>query len=692
MFSEERPAEEIELEDEERGYYDDGEGVPLEEILGSNNVADLLSDKKLTEVSGRVIDGFDQDEGTMGEWRDITEKAMDIAKQTLDQRNEPLVMSSNVKYPAITQAGIEFASRTYPEFVKGDRVARFRVVGSTSDDQLLSRASRVERFMSYKLMHKTDWEDQTDKLLHILPIVGTVFKKVYYDPIADEPVTELCSPFDVVVNYNTQSLKKAARITHVLELTHNEIKEKITAGLFTYFDIDKLMMTDNIEYFNESDEVELDKDTYTVLEQHCFLDLDGDGYEEPYIVTVHPDSRKVFRIVPNFKEDDVIRNEEGDVLRINNETYFVDYHFIRNPDGGFYSLGIGQLLYPINEAINTVINQLIDAGTLNNLQGGFIGRALRIKSGELRVKMGEWKSIDTPPVGKISDHIYPLPTKEPSPTLFQLLGTLIETVKDLARVNEATQGNQLAQNAPATSVLTLVEQGLVVFNAIQKRIFKSFKKELEQIYKIHYYFLDDIDYQMVINDPNGLVENDFRLEDMDITPVGNPGNSSTAQRLAKAQAIGQLPSVPQYLKDIEFLKALEFSEQDIAQLVPPPNPNPEPTPQDLLVQAEIKKTEAEANKIQSQPQLEMADLVRKSQQDQQLQAESQSRMVKMEIDGAVKILETQMQQQKVQMDSQMNQIRAVTEQIRQVNEMMRNQMDLANDATQSIETIEVENV
>ena len=391
MFSEERPAEEIELEDEERGYYDDGEGVPLEEILGSNNVADLLSDKKLTEVSGRVIDGFDQDEGTMGEWRDITEKAMDIAKQTLDQRNEPLVMSSNVKYPAITQAGIEFASRTYPEFVKGDRVARFRVVGSTSDDQLLSRASRVERFMSYKLMHKTDWEDQTDKLLHILPIVGTVFKKVYYDPIADEPVTELCSPFDVVVNYNTQSLKKAARITHVLELTHNEIKEKITAGLFTYFDIDKLMMTDNIEYFNESDEVELDKDTYTVLEQHCFLDLDGDGYEEPYIVTVHPDSRKVFRIVPNFKEDDVIRNEEGDVLRINNETYFVDYHFIRNPDGGFYSLGIGQLLYPINEAINTVINQLIDAGTLNNLQGGFIGRALRIKSGELRVKMGEWK-------------------------------------------------------------------------------------------------------------------------------------------------------------------------------------------------------------------------------------------------------------------------------------------------------------
>jgi DNA-binding transcriptional MerR regulator len=232
----------------------------------------------------------------------------------------------------------------------------------------------------------------------------------------------------------------------------------------------------------------------------------------------------------------------------------------------------------------------------------------------------------------------------------------------------------------------------VVFNAIQKRIFKSFKKELEQIYKIHYYFLDDIDYQMVINDPNGLVENDFRLEDMDITPVGNPGNSSTAQRLAKAQAIGQLPSVPQHLKDIEFLKALEFSEQDIAQLVPPPNPNPEPTPQDLLVAAEIKKTEAEANKIQSQPQLEMADLVRKSQQDQQLQAESQSRMVKMEIDGAVKILETQMQQQKVQMDSQMNQIRAVTEQIRQVNEMMRNQMDLANDATQSIETIEVENV
>jgi len=454
-------------------------------------------------------------------------------------------------------------------------------------------------------------------------------------------------------------------------------------------------MTDNIEYFNDSNTVDVDKDTYTVLEQHCYLDLDGDGYEEPYIVTVHPDSRKVFRIVANFKESDVIRNEDGDVLRINSETYFVDYHFIRNPDGGFYSLGIGQLLYPINEAINTVINQLIDAGTLNNLQGGFIGRSLRIKSGELRVKMGEWKSIDTPPTGSIGDHIYPLPTKEPSATLFQLLGTLIDTVKDLARVNEATQGSQLAQNAPATSVLTLVEQGLVVFNAIQKRIFKSFKKELEQIYRIYSTYLDDIDYQMVLNDPNALVEADFRMEDMDITPVGNPGNSSTAQRLAKAQAVGQLPSIPQYLKDIEFLKALEFSEADIQQLVPAPNPNPEPTEEQLLMQAEIKKVEAETVKIASQPQLELADITRKVQQDQQLQAESQSRMVKMEIDGAVKILETQMQQQKVQMDSQMNQIRAVTEQIRQVNEMMRNQMDLANDAEQSkaiVETIEVKDV
>lgn len=670
---------------EEDNYSNDEGELTLDTIINSNNVADLLDEKELTEIAGKVIDGFEQDEGTTMEWRDVTEKAMEIAQQVLTQTNEPLSLGSNVKYPAITQSSIEFASRTYPNFVKGDRIAKFRVVGTQANEFMLARASRVERFISYKMMHKTDWEDQTDKLLHMLPVVGTVFKKVYYDPISDSPVTELCSPFDVVVNHNVESLKKAPRITHILEMSKNDIKEKMTAELFSEIDLKKVTPSGDSYNFYDSDTVEVEKDTYTVLEQHCYHDLDGDGYEEPYIITVMPDSRKVLRIVANFKEDDVIKTSNGDVLRINNETYFVDYHFIRNPDGGFYSLGLGQLLYPINEAINTVINQLIDAGTLNNLQGGFIGRALRIKSGELKVKMGEWKSIDTPPNSKISDHIYPLPTKEPSPTLFQLLGLLIETVKDLARVNEATQGNQLAQNAPVGSVMTLVEQGLVVFNAIEKRIYRSFKKELEQIYKIYYYYLDDVDYQMVLNEP-AIVTEDFKLSDMDITPVANPGNSSTAQRLAKAQAVANLPSIPPQLKDKLFLEALEFSESEIQQLIPPPQPNPQA---EAMAQAEIAIKQAEAKKLSQEPDIKMADVMRKAQQDQRMAQEAQARINKMEIDGAVNMIKVQLEQQKLQQEAQMDQLRAVTEQIRQINEMMRNQRDLANDGQKSeIVTIE----
>lgn len=669
-------------------YDDEKEGLTIEEILQSNNVAELLSDRELSKIAGDVIDGFETDEGSADEWRELSQKAMEIAKQTLEVRNEPLAVSSNVKYPAITQAGIEFASRTYPEFVKGDRVAKFKVVGTPTNSLALDRANRVERFLNYKLMSRTDWEEQTDKLLHTLPIIGVVFKKVYYDPIADSFTTELCSPYDVVVNHSVDSLKKASRITHVLELTHNDIREKITTGLFIDVDIDTLSTNSYNMSYGDDDEIDTEKDTFTVLEQHCYIDLDNDGYKEPYIVTVHRDSRTVFRIVANFKEDDVIKTPENEVIRINNETYFVDYHFIPNPDGGFYSLGIGQLLYPINEAINTVINQLIDAGTLGNLQGGFIGRALRIKSGEFRIKMGEWKSLDTPPASKISDHIYPLPVKEPSPTLFQLLGTLISTVKELAQVSEITQGNQLAQNAPATSVMALLEQGLTVYNAIQKRIFRSFKKELEQIYKICYYYLDDVEYQQVLNDQMALVLVDFNLSDMDIVPVATPGNSSTAQRMARAQAISQLPSVPQYLKDVEILKALDFSDQEIQQLVPPPNPNPPPSPQDQLIMAETKKLDAEASKIQAEPQIKMADINRKIQQDLQLQQESQARMVKMEIDGAVKILQTQIEQQKAQAEAQMSEVRVVTEQIRQMNDLLRNQRDVVESSAQTKEVVD----
>jgi DNA-binding transcriptional MerR regulator len=197
-----------------------------------------------------------------------------------------------------------------------------------------------------------------------------------------------------------------------------------------------------------------------------------------------------------------------------------------------------------------------------------------------------------------------------------------------------------------------------------------------------------VEYQQVLNDGNALVMTDFNLDDMDIVPVATPGNSSTAQRMAKAQAIANLPSVPQFMKDIEFLKALDFTQQEIEQLVPPPNPNPQPSPQDMLMMAEAKKTEAEAMKLQAEPQLKMTDIQRKAQQDNQMQQESQARMVKMEIDGAVKILQTQMEQQKLQVEAQMNEVRAMTEQIRQVNEMLRNQRDLANDPIVAIKEVD----
>lgn len=585
--------------------------LTLQQLQDSDNIAELLDESELCEISQQVITGYKIDENSRAEWKEIVDKAMDIAKQKMEPKNTPWPNASNIKYPLISQAAIQFAARVMPEIIQNDRVVKASIVGNDQDGSKFRRGQRVAEYMSYQLVcESSDWEDGTDKLIQVLPVLGTVFKKTYYNSIEDRNVSELCVPDKVVVNYNIQSLDVARRITHVLIMYKNDIVERQRKGIFCS-DIDVDSLTPSIEKSDGSNTsiFTADDSDYPIhlLEQHCYYDLDGDGYKEPYIVTVHKESGQILRIFNRF--DSIEKNKDGEIVRIEPIHYFTDFHFIRSPDGGFYSIGFGSLLLPINAAINTLMNQLIDAGTLSNQQGGFLGRGLRLKNGEFKIKMGEWKVLDAASGTSLKDNIFPMPSRDPSQTLFQLLGLLMQVGNGLSSSTEVMQGQQPAQNVASNTVSQLVEQGSKVFTAINKRLYRSLKKEYNKLYELNAHHLSNAKYTEVMEDPEADVKTDFELYSMSVYPVADPSISSDQQRMQKAVIMHQLPTIDKRAADEYLLSTMQLEKSQIDQLLPPIDPKAPPPP-------EVQKIMAEIQLLQAQVAEMSANMTLKAQQNQ----------------------------------------------------------------------------
>lgn len=605
---------------------DNEQSLSLSELEKSDNIAELLDEEELSRIAIEVMAGYELDFDSCAEWRERVKCAMEIAHQTMETKNHPFPNSSNIKYPLITRAAIDFAARMYPEVIKNNRVVKVHVVGGDPSGEKLKRAKRIATYMSYQTLDESDeWEDGLDRLLHMLPILGTVFRKTYYNPIKKSPCHELCRPDKLTVNYNTKSLLEAQRITQEIVLSQNSIIERVRAGLFC-----------DIELANDDT---LDtKDEVTLLEQHCFLDLDDDGYKEPYIVILHKATRKILRIVSRF--DQITKNREGEIQCITATQYFTDYHCIRSFDGGFYSQGFGTLLYPLNSAINTLTNQLIDSGTLNNTQGGFLGRGLRMKTGDLKLKLGEWRVLDAASGTNLHQNIVPLPTKEPSGALFQLLNLLIEVSKDLVSANDPMSGKGQTQNVAAGSVNAMIDQGMKVFNAISKRLYRSLRSEFNKIFEINKKYLKQVDYQMVLDDVDADVKLDFNTTHLDVLPVADPSQSSELQRITKAQIIMQMPGIDQHEAAVYFLEALPLETQVITKLLPKPDPNQPPPPADQKDLAQAEFFHAQAQQIMSSIQtdfhkqsLDAASLDLKHHALIVNAQESQARIAKMQADA-----------------------------------------------------------
>lgn len=509
-------------------------------------------------------------------WNDRNEQAVKLAMQVKEDKTFPWPNAANIKYPLVTTAAIQFAARAYPAIVDGWNVAKGKVLGEPSEEKT-ERAERIGQHMSWQLLEEMEeWEADTDKLLHMLPVVGVMVRKVWFDPVAGRNRSELIPPQDFVVNY--WSRQDWGRATQVIHVAPHECVERFRGGLWKEIPL---------EVHEDSNEDEC------FLEQHRLWDMDGDGYPEPWIVTVHKETGAVVRIVARFDETGVILNDAQEIVKIEPRQYFAKYSFIPSLDGSWYDIGFGTLLQALNETINATVNQLLDAGTLANTQGGFISDEVKIRSGTQGFKPGEWKKAQSAG-GPLKDAIVPLPVAQPSSVLFSLLGMMVEAAKDITATKDILTGETQQSNQPVGTTLAMIEQGLKVFTAIYKRIHRSLKREMKLLYTLNSLYLDEQSYFTFQDKDGAVARGDYNLADMDVVPVSDPTVVTDMQKIGRAQFLLATfrgdPNIDQRELDKRVMEAASIP--DIDTLMPEPKGPPPPAPE--MIQAMAKAAETKA--------------------------------------------------------------------------------------------------
>lgn len=607
----------------------------LRRMVEEINLATQIDEEVLRDISQRSKEGFEYDLQSRREWENNLEEWTKLALQVKEEKTWPWPRASNVKYPMLSTAAMQFSARAYPSLVPSTgNIVKVEVIGKDKTGMKLERAKRVGTFLSYQILNEMDgWEEDMDKLLMMLPIAGTIFKKTYWCGDTKKNHSELVLPKNLVVNYWAKCLSSAERVSEIIEMTPRLVHYKQKSGVWRDVELGEPTTMYLETQANVAGKVD-GTVPYQIIEQHTYYDLDEDGLEEPYVVTFERSSGEVLCIRARFDDTGVLTKEKDGkevVVGITPIEYYTKFSFIPNPDGGFYDIGFGLLLSPLNESVNTLINQLIDSGTLNNLQGGFLGKGLKLKMGESKFLPGEWKTINST-ADDMRKQILPIPTKEPSSVLFQLMGTLITSGKELASVAEIFTGKMPGQNTPATTTMATVEQGMKVFTAVYKRVYRSLKEEFKKLYALNGIYYDEAKYEAVVDEPIGL--DDFNNSSYDICPGADPSTATQQEKLMKAQ--GLLELLPTGALDpIKVIsRVLEAQEQ--------------PNWEDLFIQ-QVKET----GQIPQQPDPKMLEMQMKSQLEQQkIQMQGQAQQHKMELETRSKQTQLAMEAQEHQMEMQ----------------------------------------
>lgn len=584
----------------------------LQEFIISDNIAEGMDDKKLIEIGTEVVDNTKIDDDSRKDWKDQLDKALKIAKQIIEERTLPWPKASNSKLPLILTGCIQFNSRVFPQLKQGSKVVKIQSLKSKPSEADVERAKDLSAHMSYQLLSDDgDWIDQKDKLLMLLPLLGTLFTKVYHDPIEQKQRVDLCLPDEVIVNQHVKTLSKAQRVTQIIWLDTNDVITRQRNGMFLDIPVTELsaLQSDSAgsapEEANISrpstmpgekiDEEELNSGSalHKFQEQLCYLDLDDDDYAEPYIVTVHEATKKVMRIVAGYDEDSFVMNKtKTEWIKIIPNTYFNVYKFLPSFDNTFYGMGFSQILYPINAAANSVLNRLLDAGTLSNMQSGFIGKGVRMNKQTMRLRPGEWTTVSTASGVDLSRNIVPIPTKEPSNVLFELLGTLMKAAQEISGVSDVMQGQLPPANTPATTVVNMISEGSKVFSAIRIRLDNALQKEYQMVFKLTKDNLDTSESFFTAERSGQVTREDYLADDYGIMPVANAAMGTEAKELAVMQGLMSLKDDPILNKQeiyMRFFSAMNVPDPD-KLFAPPPPPNAPPPPEIQQILTEIKYT------------------------------------------------------------------------------------------------------
>jgi len=571
----EQPEEETELFVQPDGSIIRGSDMPEENFSKfGENLAESLDERELNTIASELVSSYEDDLDSRNDWFQTYAEGLDLLGINSTSRSQPFVGASGVHHPILAEAVTQFQAQAYKEMLPAGGPVDTEVLGMT-DNAKIEKANRVKNFMNYQITYKMEeYDPEMDQLLFYLPLSGSAFKKVYYDPSFGRAVSRFVKSEDLVVPYYAVDLLTSPRITHVIHMNENELRKLQLSGFYKDMEMSSPgSSVDNTEVDDKIDELQgltrtVSDEEYTLLEMHVDLDLEGyqdldengeeTGLALPYIVTICKDNNKVLAIRQNYQEKDPMKKKIE---------YFTHYKFL--PGLGFYGFGLIHMMGGLTKSVTAILRQLIDAGTLSNLPAGFKSRGLNIQRHDDPLQPGEWRDVDAPG-GRLQDAFLPLPYKEPSGTLATLLGALVDSGKRFAATVENPTGDGNSE-APVGTTVALMEKGQRVMSAIHKRLHYAQRCEFKILKRVFGEFLPpQYPYQV-----QGASENVFKEDfdnSVDVIPVSDPNIFSMTQRITLAQTQLQMAQSAPDLHDLResYRKMyIALNIKDIDALLPP---------------------------------------------------------------------------------------------------------------------------
>ena len=568
-------------EDDEGATIDfDPSQVDIPEDGGDHfaNLNELLPEEDTSVIGNQLQSDYMEYKTSRAEWERAYIVGLDLLGFKYTNRTEPFQGASGATHPVLAEAVTQFQSLAYKELLPADGPVRTMVMGATNPQKEM-QAQRVKNFMNYQIMDQMkEYESDFDQMLFYLPLSGSTFKKVYYDDLLGRAVSKFVPADDLIVPYTATSLDDAEAVIHVVKMSENDLRKQMYSGFYSDIELTKPTGTVTNELEEKEREVEgVSKSQridplYTLLECHVNLDLEGfedvgndgepTGIKLPYIVTVEEGSKKVLSIRRNFAANDPKKNKID---------YFVHFKFL--PGLGFYGLGLIHMIGGLSRTATAALRQLLDAGTLSNLPAGFKQRGVRVKDDAANIQPGEFKDVDTPG-GNLKDAFVFLPYKEPSQTLLQLMGIVVQAGQRFASIADMQVGDGNQQAAVGTTV-ALLERGSRVMSAIHKRLYVGLKQEFKLLAKIFGESLPPEYPYDVVGAARNIKSADFD-ERVDVLPVADPNIFSMSQRISMAQTQLQLaqsnpPMHNMYMAYRNMYAAIGV--KDIDSILPPPPQN-----------------------------------------------------------------------------------------------------------------------